>query len=216
MPASMSSARADALAEREARLVDELATIRPSTRPGASPTHSTWRPSDGEERARRARAAGVGGRRAARELDEPRPSGGSAWKPAALPPGSSARERRRRRTASACGPPCSGASSVGRAAVDDQRGHARRSASTGVGDAQPASRGRVAQLVGQRAVAARSRRARRRRRPAPAGRVVGPVRPSSGYSYQPRPVLRPWPPGGDHARGQRRRAASAARRSDCS
>ena len=38
--------RADALAQREERLVDDLATIRPSTRPTQSPMSTTGRPSD--------------------------------------------------------------------------------------------------------------------------------------------------------------------------
>jgi hypothetical protein len=64
------------------------ATIRPSTRPGASPTRSVTMPSVAKNRSAAATVAGavVGPTVTSASV----PSGGSRWKPADGPPGSSA------------------------------------------------------------------------------------------------------------------------------
>ena len=96
-------------------------TIRPSTSPGASPTHSVCLPERRRRSARRRAAAAVEVAGAARQLDEPsrlerrqrveadRGAAAGRARPASPP-----------RTADACGPPCSGGSSSARAAVEDQ------------------------------------------------------------------------------------------------
>ncbi len=91
MPASMSSRAADPSPSANAASLTTWQTIRPSTSPGASPTHAVCLPSVAKNRSAAA-AAEVGAVGSARQLDEPRisASGGSAWKPTALPPGSSA------------------------------------------------------------------------------------------------------------------------------
>ena len=124
MPASMSSARADALAERERRLVDELADDPPEHEPGrvADPL---------DVLAQRREEALGGARRPASSVSGPRVSSTRPRRrPAAAARGSRRRRRRGRarpasprRSSIACGPPCSGGSSSVGAAVEDQERH---------------------------------------------------------------------------------------------
>ena len=184
MPASMSSGEPTPSPSAKHASLTSWATIRPSTSPGASPTHSTWRPIDAKNAsAARAAASEVVGLRVSSTRP---PSGAAAKKPAALPSGSS----------SASGPSSTQdhlrpalerrVVLVVAAAVDDQRGDA-------VALHLPAGRlGGLAQLVGQRRPAADHHEAVAA---ASGGSGSGGrCSPSSGYSYQPRPVLRPWSP----------------------
>ena len=189
MPASMSAGAPTPSPSAKHASLTSWQTIRPSTSPGASPTHSTWRPSEREERLGGARG-GVGRRRAARQLDEPAERGGGEE----AGRGALRVELGERRLV---------AQQHLRAALQRRSPSSRPPQSTisagtssplgvlGVRDAPARASRRVRQLVGERG-AARDHdespvaAARLRRR-----RVVRPVRPSSGYSYQPRPVLRP-------------------------
>ena len=131
MPVSMSARAADAFAERERRLVDHLADDPPEHQPGrvADPGDVL------AERAEEALGALGRQRRGALASGSARPgsrlrSGGSTWKPTALPPGSSApseplraqhQARARRRSAALLGD--ARRDGVGRLTVafDDQR-----------------------------------------------------------------------------------------------
>ena len=180
MPASMSSAAPTPSPSAKHASLTSWQTIRPSTSPGASPTHSTWRPSEREERLGRARG-GVGGGRAARQLDEPAERGGGeeAGRRAL---GVELGERRLVAQDRPAGRPAAAALVVARsvepAAVDDERRDLVARRVLRVGDPPAGGLGRVAQLVGQRGPAADHDEARRRRRPrAGRGRAAGARRP---------------------------------------
>ena len=181
-------ARADALADGEARLVDELGHDAPEHEARrVAATHTVRRPSAAKSSSTRSAAGGaVPGPRVSSTSGEPS-SGGSTWKPTAPPPPS----RR-----------------VQRAVRAQQRdGPALQRRALGIGaavDQQPRDLALGLVLVA-RVEAGRARPARAapgRRRPRPRRPRAGPSPPpgaggagssarSRGYSYQPRPLLRP-------------------------
>ena len=89
MPASTSAGEPTPSPTAKHASLTSWATIRPSTRPGASPTRSVAIPSVAKKRSAAAQRRGRRGRRA-RSARPGRPNGGSRWKPALGPPGSSA------------------------------------------------------------------------------------------------------------------------------
>ena len=202
MPASMSSAAPTPSPSAKHASLTSWQTIRPSTRPGASPTHSTWRPSEAKKpSAARAAASEVVGLRVSSTSP---PSGTVAKKPAALPSGSSSASGASSHSTS-CGPPCSVTSlspppqstiSAGTSPLDVLR----------VGD-PPARLARgVGQRLGQRreagdhdepAVAAAGLRRRR---------VLGAVRLVAGVLVPAAAGLAAEAPRRRLARGERRRA----------
>ena len=200
---------ADAVAEREARLVDELAHDPAEHEPGRVADPLDVAAERGEERLGGARG-GVRGRRAARELDEPAERRGGEEAGRAPSGSSSASGASSHRTT--CGPPCSGVGMLAArrcrrasSSLEPRRstppqstisaGTSSPAAPSGSATRQPASSRRLAQRVGQR----RSSRAITTQAVAAAARAAGRASggrcsPPSGYSYQPRPVLRPWSP----------------------
>ena len=198
MPASMSSARADALAEREA------ASLTSWRRSGRARARARRRPTR-----RGGRATAKNARRARRGLEVVglRVSSTSRGRAAAAR-GSRRRCRRGRARRASLGAQQRLRPALERrvvlvvaAAVDDERTAPRRRRRR-LATSQPAARGGLAQLVGQR----RRRRSRRARRPPASGGSGsgGRCGRRRGTRTSPRPVLRPCSADGDHARGQRR------------
>jgi len=111
MPASMSLALPTPSPSAKAASFTSWQAMRPSTSPGASPTHSTCLPST--EKKCSARAMTVGEESAPRvsSTSEVSEKGGRAWNPTELPPGSSAASEPRESNTSR-GPPDSGGTSV--------------------------------------------------------------------------------------------------------
>src|SRR3954468_9524304 len=162
------------------------ATMRPSTRPGASSTHAVRRPKDVKNSsARRSATSAVAGGRVSSTM----PIGGSAWKPTAEPPWSKAASAPSA-TRIARGAPCRTGESSSPGPHSTMR---CGTASSGISSstAQPAwaASTRSSSAIGRKPLMTT------RRSPPPPGS------PSSGscgrcgspslYVYQPRPVLRP-------------------------
>ena len=144
---------ADAFAERERRLVDTWQTIRPSTRPGASPTQTVRLPSVAKQPLRR-RGGRVRGGRASGELDEPSLV---EWRQhveadRGFRPGRASRASRQRR-----GSPGPALRAAPVARLREHASSTRNGTSPSGGlrrpDVPPDRRGRIAQLLGERAVA---------------------------------------------------------------
>ena len=207
MPASMSVGRADALAEREARLVDELgddpaehearARRRPTRRGARARRRSARRP-----RARRGAVVGV--RVSSTSAAERRQRRGSRRSGRRGP----ARRAARRRTAAAAGrPAAAGRRSPPQSTIS---AGSSPSASSGVATSQPAPARGLAQLGGQRALA------RDHDQPvAAAGLGRRPGRPDgrvAGSRTSPRRSCGRGGPAATIAARRAARAASAARR----
>ena len=215
MPASMSAGAADALAERERRLVDELADDPAEHQAGRVADPGGVLAERGEEALggrRRPTSARV---RPAGQLDE-RASARAAAARGSRPrrrPGR-ARPASPRRSRSPAGRPAAAPRAPRRPAVEDQERQLARRASLGRAHV-PAGIARRAspQLVRERRVAGDHDHGRRRRRSARAARgrrgrcraVAVVVVAASG--------LAPVPAGGDHPRRRSATGASAARRS---
>ena len=200
MPASMSAAAADPLAEREARLVDELRQHPAADEPRrvADPLRP---PAERGEEPLRRRRGGAERRRRARQLDQPAVAHrGREQKPAAL----AARVLRGERRGVAqqqLRPALERRVVLRRAAVDDQERHL----ALGLAGRRrrPSRRRRPRRAAAPRApTRPRRRRARRRRRRSGRRRVGGPAR---RIRVPARAGLAPEPAARRHPRGQRRR-----------
>ena len=192
--------------------------MRPSTSPGASPTHSAWKPSAAKNRcAASAAESGVEGRRVS-STSRQSSSGGSRWKPTAC--GSPRAASDRSAQSSDQRRPPRAAERRGRAAAPARS----RDPARGVVAAARRGRASVDQLrqpaPGSRsphreAGAAARRSCPRRSPPPPAGlerrRVLRAMRPVA-VLVPAAPGLAPEPPGRHHAAPGAGWAASAARR----
>ena len=200
-PASTSSAEPTPSPMANAASFTSWQTIRPSTRPGASATHSCGGRASREE----ASAASVGGGGGAGEPGElheaSSSSGGRRWNPH----GSASPRAARLRSAHSTDERRATAAASGVAGGDARRPPRASAARPRVGSKPRRDR---AARAGPRP-AARRPRSQRGSAVAPARlerlRVLRPVRPSSGTRSSRGPVFRPEPPGGHHPRLDRAR-----------
>ena len=174
--------------------------MRPSTSPGASPTHAVRRPSAAKSSSMRSAAgAAVPGPRVSSTSGEPS-SGGSTWKPTAPPPPSRACSEPSAHS-SATGPPCSGGPSGSAPASISSHGTSP-SASSWSRASKPARAASARSSWATASLAGHRPRAGPRPPPGAGGaRVLGAL---ARVLVPAAPALAPEAPGRHHPRAQRR------------